>query len=360
MPDLFEPVSIGTLTLNNRIVRSATWDNTADHSGAATADSESLFRELGRFGIGLIVTGHAFVSVLGQATTRQYGIHTDAMLPGLRRIVRAAHEGGAKIAVQITHCGVNSGYLRSQGIPVQVVSRRENAETPQEELTDVEIEAIIGDFASASRRAVEAGFDAVQIHGAHGYLLSQFLSPLSNHRTDRWGGSPERRRRFHLEVVAGVRRAVGSGFPVLIKFGIQEDREGGLTLDEGIETAVAMVQQGIDALEISGGDGRSAIPRRREGEPEETPFRTRASALRKAVGVPVILVGGIRTPETAKDILESGDADMISMCRPFIREPGLALRWQRSGAGAARCISCNKCMPTGENLLSCGQERLAA
>lgn len=356
MVGLFQPVALGKLELKNRVVRSATWDATADSSGAATDESVRLFQELGQGAIGLIVTGHAYVSVLGQSGQAQYGIHSDDVIPGLRRLVEAAHHDGSRIAVQITHCGINSGYLRKQGIPVQVVSRREDLDALQEELTDAMIEEVIDDFAMASRRAVEAGFDAVQLHGAHGYLMGQFLSPLYNQRADRWGGSASNRRRFHIEVIRRIRQLIGNDFPLLIKFGVQEDREGGLPLSEGLETAREMVEQGVDAIEISAGDSRNAIPRPPRDNPDYVPFRTRAAATKRATTVPVILVGGIRNMETANEILRSGDADLISMCRPFIREPHLLTRWRKGEAIQAKCISCSKCMSANNSTVSCAEE----
>ena len=357
MPELFDPVKVGSLELKNRLMRSATWDGAADSDGAVTDEAVALYRELGEGGVGLVVTGHAFISPLGQATPLQYGIHTDHMIPGLSRLVEAVHRGGAKIATQITHCGVNSGYLRQQGTPLKVVSFREGAESPQEELTDAEIEAIIDDFASAARRAVEAGFDAVQLHGAHAYLMAQFLSPLSNQRTDQWGGSNSKRRRFHLEVIKRVRQVVGNDFPLMIKFGAHEAREGGLSLEEGVDMAREMAEKGIDGIEISVGDARNSIPRLAEDDSEEVLFRDKAAAVKKAVTVPVMLVAGIRSLEMANDVLESGDADLISMCRPLIREPGLPLRWQQGDLQPAKCISCNKCMPRNGRVLECGEER---
>jgi len=356
MAELFEPVTIGSLTLKNRVVRSATWDGSADRSGMVTDDSVRLYRELGQGNIGLIITGHAFVTPLGQATSAQYGIHTDDMMPGLSRLVEAVHQGGVKIAVQLTHCGFNSGYLRREGIPVQVVSRRDGLESQQQEMTDDDIDALIDSYVSAARRAVEAGFDAVQLHGAHGYLLSQFLSLLSNTRTDRWGGSDVNRRRFHMEIIKRIRQVIGRDFPLIIKFGVMEDQEGGLSLDESLETARQMVEQGIDAIEVSSGSSRGHIPRLVDDLSEQVVFRDRAAAVKSAVSVPVILVGGIRSLPTANEILSKGDADLISMCRPFIREPHLMVRWQQGGTEPATCISCNKCMP-GERLLSCGEDR---
>ena len=356
--NLFEPYRIGRLELRNRLVRSATWDATADSSGAVTDSSVALYRELGKGGVGLIVSGYAFISPLGQAAQGQYGIHTDDMIPGLRRLVEAAHQGGTKIALQVVHAGINSGYLNRKGIATLAVSRISQISTPHREMTDEEIEAILTDFTSAAVRGREAGFDAVQFHGAHGYLMSQFLSPLFNLRNDRWGGGAENRRRFHLEVVRRVRQALGDDFPVMIKFGVQDDRKGGLSISEGLETAQQMVEEGIDAIEVSAGVGLSAQASR-EGDPERAYFRERAAAVKRAVTVPVMVVGGIRSLEMSKSIVGSGDADLISMCRPFIREPSLVARWQGGNEEPARCISCSKCLAIvgkGEPL-ECGEER---
>jgi len=359
--DLFEPYRIGRLELKNRFVRSATGDRTADSSGAVTDGSVALYRKLGQGGVGLIMTGHAFVSPLGQTAKGQYGVHTNDMIPGLRRLVQVAHQGGAKIALQISHSGVNSRYLPQKDITVLAVSRMPEISSPHREMTDEEVEVIISDFVSAALRAREAGFDAVQLHGAHGFLMSQFLSPLFNHRTDRWGSSGENRRRFHCEVIQRVRDAVGVDFPLMIKFGAQDDREGGLSLSEGLETALHMVEEGIDAIEVSGGSGGfgTFVRVMKEDDPERAYFRESAAAVKRAVTVPVIVVGGIRSLEMANSIVDSGDADLISMCRPFIREPGLVARWQRGEGEPARCISCNRCGAiVGRNEpLECGEER---
>ncbi|MFC1957590.1 NADH:flavin oxidoreductase [Chloroflexota bacterium] len=355
---MFEPYRIGKLELRNRFVRSATWDATADNTGAVTGASLALYRKLAQGGVGLIVSGYAFISSLGQAVHNQYGVHNNNMLPGLRQMIETVHREGGRIALQIVHAGINSRYLARQGIASLAVSSLPEVDRPHREMTDADIEAIIADFASAALRAKEAGFDAVQFHGAHGYLMSQFLSPLFNLRADRWGGSAENRRRFHLEVIRKVRRAVGADFPLLIKFGVQDDREGGLTLAEGLETARQMAEAGIDAIEVSAGVGRS-IQIIKEGDPERTYFRDRAAALKRAVSVPVIEVGGIRSLETAQSIVDSGDTDLLSMSRPLIRQPDLIARWQRGEGSPATCISCGLCQAMvgrGEPL-ECGEDR---
>ena len=356
--DLFAPYGIGELELRNRFVRSATWDASADDSGMATDNSVVVYRQLGQGGVGLIMTGYAFISPLGQAIHGQYGVHTDDMIPGLRRLVQAAHEGGAKIALQIVHAGINSHYLPPKGIANLAVSQMQSMNTPHREMSDEEVESIISDFASAAVRAREAGFDAVQLHGAHGYLMSQFLSPLFNLRTDKWGGSAENRRRFHIEVTKRVRQAIGADFPLMVKLGVQDDTEGGLSLAEGVETARQMAENGIEAIEVSGGVGQF-IRTTKEGDPERAYFRERAAAVKQAVKVPVMVVGGIRSLETAQSILDSGDADLISMCRPLIREPGLIDRWQKGEGGPAKCVSCNRCFGIlmRSEPLECAQER---
>lgn len=358
MPSVFEPCKIAGLELRNRFVRSATWDATADEFGKVTKHSLSLYRRLGEGGVGLIVSGYAYVAAIGQAAPGQYGAHGDEMLPGLRRLAEAAHQGGARIALQIVHAGINSPYLIQQSRPALAVSRMEEGDRLHREMSESDFHAIIGAFASAAVRARQAGFDAVQLHGAHGYLMSQIISPLFNHRKDRWGGSPENRRRFHVEVVKAIRQAAGPDFPLLIKFGVQDDREGGLTLEEGIETARQMQEAGLDAIEVSAGVGQPAGAMK-EGEPERAIFRDRAVALKHAVRVPVILVGGIRSPQMAQSIVDSGDADLISMSRPFIREPGLIARWQRGDTRLALCISCARCMGIARRgePLECGEER---
>jgi len=359
--DLFEPYRIGRLELRNRFVRSATWDGAADDSGAVTDESVALHREVGQGGVGLIMGGHAYVSEIGQTDPNQYGVHTDDMIPGLRRMAQAAQQGGAKIALQINHTGGYTNYLADDVTRI-AVSRTDKIDTPHRELTDEEIETIISDFASAAVRVREAGFDAVQLHGAHCYLMSQFLSPLYNKRTDRWGGSAENRRRFHLEVIRRVRQAVGTDFPILIKFGVQDDDEGGLSLSEGVAAAQKMAEEGIAAIEVSTGMSaeNTFVRPAKKGAPEQAYFRELAAAVKRAVTVPVMAVGGIRSLKMARSIVDSGDADLISMCRPFIHEPGLVARWQRGeGDPVNACISCKRCLrvPEKGKPIKCWQER---
>jgi 2,4-dienoyl-CoA reductase-like NADH-dependent reductase (Old Yellow Enzyme family) len=358
--DLFEQFSIGKMQLKNRFVRSATWDAMADNDGRVTDNSIELYRKLGQANIGLIVSGYAFVSPIGKAAIRQYGVHTDDMIPGLKRLVEAAHQGGSKIALQIAHSGTNVMLLTSDSnVELPAVSKQSDLNIQQREMTDEDIQEIVRDFSKAALRGKEAGFDAIQLHGAHGYLMSQFQSPLLNHRTDKWGGNAENRRRFHLEVIREVRKQVGEDFPLMIKYGIQDDGEEGLSLSEGLDTVRHMVREGIDGIEISANIGRAAIMAPKKGEPERAYFRDRTAAVKRTVDVPVILVGGVRSLEMAQNIVDSGDADLISMCRPFIREPDLVARWGRGDTSPAKCISCFKCSGIAARgvPLECAEER---
>jgi len=340
--DLFAPYRIGKLDLCSRFMRSATWDGTAAIDGAVTDASVALFKGMADSGIGLIVTGYAFVSLPGQAVYRQYGLYADDLIPGLRRLTDAVHRGDSKIALQIVHAGISASNHFDSALAVSVVPRIQKS---HREMTEEEIEDTISDFAAAAVRAREAGFDAVQLHGAHGYLMSQFLSPSLNIRTDKWGGSLENRSRFHLEVIHRIRRAVGDDYTLLVKFGIRDVSAHGLSLAEGLQVARWLVAAGVDAIEVSVGVGsvRSAIPIFNADNPERPVFRNLAAALKKVVNVPVMLVGGIRTRQMAQEIVDSGDADMVSMCRPFIREPDLLRRWRDNGARAS-CVSCNQCL----------------
>jgi 2,4-dienoyl-CoA reductase-like NADH-dependent reductase (Old Yellow Enzyme family) len=348
--DLFAPFKIGGLEIRNRFMRSATYDGTADETGAVTERSLDLYRRLGKGHIGLVVTGHAYISRSGQAGAGQYGIYSDDLVPGLRRLTAAIHEGGGKVAVQIAHAGINSNFLENQGIPTLAVSATTETHRHHREMTEQDIMGIIGEFKAAARRAVDSGFDALQLHGAHGYLMSQFLSPLTNYRKDRWGGSSGNRLRFQHEVVKTVRAALPEGFPLLIKFGVRDDQEGGLPIEEGLEAARQMVADGVNGIEVSGGIGMTSVAK------GEAYFRDRAAAVKRAVGVPVMAVAGIRTIATAQAIVDSGDADVVSMSRPFIREPDLIERWERDSK-EAKCVSCSRCFAfTRHGLLLCGQD----
>ena len=358
-PRPFDSITIEGISIRNRFVRSATWDSTATDDGEVTDASVKMIENVARGGVGLVVTGYAYVSDHGKAAVRQLGISHGRHIEGMRRLVKAAHDYGAKIAVQIAHAGINV-VLLGQGDRIALApSKTEGYRSPHRAMTSAEVEEIVRDFGAAAERAAEAGVDAVQLHGAHGYLMSQFLSPLTNRRTDEWGGSPECRRRFHVEVMRSVRRAVGESYPIWIKMGLRDHTDDGLQLSEGLAALRVLRAEGLSAAEISVGLGARSARVHRPEDDERPYFRQDSAEAKRAVDIPVMLVGGIRSLAMAEDILRRGDADMISMSRPLIREPGLIARWQRGDTAPAKCISCNKCFGFGVRgeALECGEER---
>ena len=359
MPSPFDPITIAGVEMRNRFMRSATWDASATDDGLVTDSSVRIFESLAKGGLGLIMTGYAYISDVGKAAIGQYGIAEDRHIAGLRRLVEVAHANGARIAAQIAHAGNNRRILGRTDRVALCPSAVDDPHWPQRSMTGEEIEQTIADFAAAAVRARKAGFDAVQLHFAHGYLGSQFLSPLSNRRVDAWGGTPEKRRRFHVETIRAVRKAVGDAFPVWAKFGLVEG-EGGVTLAEGLEALKAMVAEGLSAVEISMGQGGSSSRPAQPDDAESLYFRAEAAAAKKAGGIPTMMVGGLGRIETAEAIIASGDADMVSLARPLIREPGLIARWQSGDRAPVRCIRCNKCLAAtfAERDFQCQQEKL--
>ncbi len=348
---LFEPGTINGLTLANRLVRSATWEGMATEDGRVTAKLIDTMTRLARGGIGLIITGHAYVTPTGQATPWQLGIYDDQQIDGLRSMTDAVHAAGGKIVAQLAHAGNFALETAIDGPPVVVSNFDGLAKTPRHELSLTDIEGLQNDYLAAARRAQAAGFDGIQLHSAHGYLFSQFLSPWFNRRTDAYGGTIDNRVRIHVETIRAIRQAVGNDYPLLVKMNSQDDSEGGLNTGESITAASRMIDAGLDAIELSGGlltGGKRSPSRPTINMPEkEAYFQDAARAFKKALDVPLILVGGIRSPEVAERLLSEKTADYLSMSRPLIREPDLVNRWRSGDRGPARCVSDNLCFRPG-------------
>lgn len=346
MTPLFESMTINGMKLANRFVRSATWEGMAGPDGSVTQRLIDCMAALADGGVGLIVTGHAFVELEGKAGPRQMGIHDDAYLPGLRKMVEAVHARNGRIVAQLAHAGRRANTEES-GLAPRIISATGHEEPPVKEMGPCDFKNVVKAFADAARRAKEAGFDGIQLHGAHGYLLSQSLSPLENRRSDWYGGSVEHRMRLLLEVYTAVREAVGADYPVLIKLNSCDHVEGGFSIEDACKVAVRLAHEGIDAIEVSGGtpeSGELAPIRTRINAPEkEAYFRDAGKAIKESVHVPVMLVGGIRSLETAITMHEEGRADLISLSRPLIREPNLIARWQGGDTEPATCNSCCRC-----------------
>jgi 2,4-dienoyl-CoA reductase-like NADH-dependent reductase (Old Yellow Enzyme family) len=257
--------------------------------------------------------------------------------------------------------------LKSEAGAVAPSFVRDDPYFPEEyrPITEDEIWDIIHAFGDAAQRAREADFDAVQVHGAHAFLFSQFLSPVTNHRNDQWGGGLENRLRLHCEVYREIKAKAGDDYPILIKIGVQDGFAGGLELDEGKLAARMLDQCGYDSLEISQGlrgkpYGETEFRTQINRPDQEGYFRRWCIDIKKEVGAPVMMVGGLRSPGLMEEIVQKKEADFISLCRPFIREPGIVNDWDNGSHQRAKCISCNKCLEairTGE-ALHCVQQKI--
>jgi 2,4-dienoyl-CoA reductase-like NADH-dependent reductase (Old Yellow Enzyme family) len=354
---LFTRVAIGRVVVPNRFVRSATQDFLAEEDGSITSRQVELFARLAEGEVGLIITGHAFVNQAGKASPRQIGIHEERMVEGLARLTGAVHRFPSRIFVQLAHAGRQTKEKICGCVPIapSPVFEPVNKFTPRE-MTGRDIAETIGNFVRAGARARTAGFDGVQIHAAHGYLLSSFLSPHTNRRSDGWGGTLRNRARIISEIIRGIKAAAGADFPVIVKLNSSDLMPGGLDIDGAVEAAGILESDGADGIEVSGGtaeSGRGSMWPGVRPEEEEGYFVESAARIKAAVRVPVFGLGGLRTFRAMEKILLDGRADLISMSRPFIREPWLVRKFRTGEISKSECISCNKCLnPRG---ISCAE-----
>ena len=378
-------MKIGSVELPNRFVRSATYDSMAGESGEISNRLIERYVRLARGNVGLIISGLMHVQSSGRGYKYQAGIHQDRMIPGLKTLTDAVHQFGGRIAFQLAHCGRQSTKKIAGRIPLAPSSRGRdplNFVKPMA-MTEEQIVETVNAFGDAARRSVEAGADGIQLHGAHGYLISEFLSPFFNVRNDVWGGSTENRFRFLKEIVVKVKSVVPDGFPVLVKLNANDHLS-----QEGVIPAIAvkyagwLAALGIDGVEISCGTSnysfmnmcRGKVPTaellkslawwekpigkmmigKLEGrfDLEEGYNLNSAKLIKTALGkTPLMLVGGMRTVSHMEAVLKNNDADFISMSRPFIREPFLVKKIQEEKVDGVTCVSCNRCLAAIPNEL---------
>jgi 2,4-dienoyl-CoA reductase-like NADH-dependent reductase (Old Yellow Enzyme family) len=365
---LFSPKKIGSMTVKNRLVRSATYEGMADADGLVDNRYVALYENLAKGGVGLIIGGIAFVKENVIIGDYQTGIHIDECIPMLRKSVEAVRRVNENVnfVLQIGHCGrqVESDIVKKrkfEPVAPSPIADKSIGIVPKE-LTIEGIQDVIQSFIMSAERAKRAGFDGVQLHGAHGYLLSEFLSPHMNKRTDDYGGSTDNRVRIITEIFEGIRETCGKDYPVLIKLQINDfvKEDPSLKPPESTEIARRIAETGFDAIEISGGIEESD----EELDPwnlkvrtndEEAYFLPYAKKIKKVIGeTPLILVGGIRSFEVAEGIVKDGHADFISMSRPFIIEPNLPQKWLNKLSDKSTCTSCNRCLTEiGDKGLRC-------
>ena len=377
----FESSCIAGVTLPNRLIRSATHEGMADERGAPTEALEKLYLRIAKGGAGAIITGYAGVQQDGKSSlSNMLMIDCDELIPAYRKLTDRVHEQGVPIILQIAHCGrqTRSAVTGMQTVaPSPVKDFIFNEEIPHA-LDDREIETIINNFVAAAERAKKAGFDGVQLHMAHGYLLAQFLSNHTNRRRDKWGGSTENKFRIISEIMRRMRESLGS-YPVLAKINAYDGRPKGMRVEEAVEIARMLEAAGCDAIEVSSGTVEDGLAIMRGPNPPvealfNSSFRFKnmpplmktfsspfirfsmrspnplrgynieaAKAIKEAVSIPVITVGGLHDLSDISSAIESGSADYISMSRPFIIEPDIAGKFREGKQITSRCIMCNYC-----------------
>ena len=377
MSILFDPMTLGNLEIKNRFVHSATYESMAEQAGDVTDQLVERYKKLAQGEVGLIIPGMMYVHPLGRAVKHQIGIHHDDMIPGLKKLTEAVHHEGGRIAFQLAHAGRQTikGIIGQTPLGPSAKGRDPVNFVKPKAMSEDQSHDAIQAFGLAASRAVEAGADGIQLHAAHTYLINQFLSPFFNHRTDAWGGSVENRFRFLKEVVVETKKALPEGMPLLVKLNTRDH-----TPQEGITPPLAatyagwLVELGIDGLELSCGStlyawanmSRGSIPvdelveslpwwkkpigrivmNRMVGKYDlEEGYNLKAATMIKPTigGIALFLVGGLRRISHMEEIVRNGHADLISMSRPFIREPSIIKKMREGSTDTVSCVSCNRC-----------------
>jgi 2,4-dienoyl-CoA reductase-like NADH-dependent reductase (Old Yellow Enzyme family) len=329
MSYLQAPFATGRLPLKNRLVMPPMATSKAEPDGLVSQGLLDYYDEKSAGGaIGLVIIEHSYISRQGQNRTGQPSVAHDGTVEGLTRLAEVIHRNGSKTAMQINHVGgapgeALPGVERVAPSPLPLPFRPDGPSARA--LTLDEIAAVPGLFAAAASRAKAAAFDGVEIHSAHGYLLDQFFSPLTNHRTDEYGGDVHGRIKLHLEVIAAVRAAVGAEFPVLLRLGAADYIEGGSMVEDSVIAAVEFEKAGVDMIDVTGGL-RGYI---RPDHAEPGYFAELTEPIKRAVSIPVILTGGVTEPEQAEALLAEGVADLIGVGRAILKDSGWAARAMR-------------------------------
>jgi 2,4-dienoyl-CoA reductase-like NADH-dependent reductase (Old Yellow Enzyme family)/NADPH-dependent 2,4-dienoyl-CoA reductase/sulfur reductase-like enzyme len=354
-PRLFAPGRIGSRAIRNRIIMAPMEKNLATAEGAVTQRYIDYCEHRAAGGAGLILLESMYVDPAGKNHHLQLGIHDDALIPGYRRLIGACHRHGALVGAELNFGGRQTSSavtgrqpVAPSPVPCAVLTA---GDTPRE-LTVEEIQAIVGRFAEAARRAAAAGFDVMGVHGAHGYLVGQFLSPYANRRTDEYGGDFERRLRFPLEVIAAVREAVGAEVPVLYRLSADEHVPGGLTIDDVCEIVPRLERAGVDLFDVSAGIYESAVWIVQPMEMPPACLAPLSRRIRARATVPVSVAGRIGDASVAEAVLEAGDADFVTLGRALHADPDMPRKSLEGRLDEiCSCVGCLTCSDLlGQNL----------
>ena len=317
MTHLLEPLQAGPLTLHNRLIMPPMATAKSEIDGSISQAVLDYYREKSKGGyLSLVIIEHSFISQEGKASNNQLSVASDDVIEGLRSLAEVIHRNGSKTVMQINHAGGATTREVTGNTPVapSPIPHPWNGNTPKE-LTKQEIGGIVQAFRDAARRVKAAGFDGVEIHSAHGYLLNQFFSPLTNQRTDEYGGNIHNRIRIHLEVIAAVRDAVGDDFAILLRLGACDYKEGGITIEDSQLAAQELEKAGINILDITG----SFLGYQSPESSAPGYFSPLTEAIKKVVSIPVILTGGITEAQVAEELLLAGKADLIGVGRALLK-----------------------------------------
>jgi 2,4-dienoyl-CoA reductase-like NADH-dependent reductase (Old Yellow Enzyme family) len=365
---VFTPARIAKLEIPNRLVRSATYESRATEEGFVTDDLIQFYESLAHGGIGLTITGMSYVRSDGNQLTKMIGSYSDKYLDGLTRLAGAYHDkaneltNNSKIFLQIGHCGSQAAISGYQGELISSSMRKDLVlKRVVKSATSVDIHNLAENFGDAAKRAKAAGFDGIQFHGAHGYLITQFYSPFLNKRTDEYGGSPENRAKLVLELVEQCRKRVGNAYPITMKMNGADYVPGGLEVEEAAYLATIFAEAGLDALEISSYIWDSLMHIKYKAMPPEAQTNLRKRGLeaynlglaakiknvlneKNEKNIPIILIGGLYRFETIRKILNDELIEFCSLSRPLIRQPDLPAIWQGGPPfPEAECVHCNLC-----------------
>ncbi|MDR1482738.1 MAG: NADH:flavin oxidoreductase [Synergistaceae bacterium] len=344
MKKIFDSIKLGQLSVKNRAVRSATFERNGGENGVITPRLKERYEALASGGVGVIITGMMGIGGNSCLNKVMPKIYLEEFTEKFKEAAEAAHKFGAKVIVQLGHCGAKSTDIDRGDHPYAPSDIEAIPGKPAKALLKEEIRHLTAEFGASAAKCRSAGADGVQLHGAHGYLISQFLSPCFNKREDEYGGSVENRARFLFEAYDEVRTQVGPEYPVWVKINYSDLAEGGLSGGDCLQTCRELERRGIDAIEISSG----LVPNQTASQPvksedDEGYLAEGALKISSEIGTPIISVGGYRTPSVIEDFLNKGNIEAISLCRPFICEPGLLNRWAAGDGTKARCVSCNRC-----------------
>ncbi|MBR1851789.1 MAG: NADH:flavin oxidoreductase [Lachnospiraceae bacterium] len=327
MKRIFESVALNNMSLKNRLVRSATWEGIANPDGSVREEAYEIYEELAQGGVGAIITGFTSVALTDFYFDGMMRLCDDALIPQYKKLVDVIHVENCPVITQLAL----GAYYREEN------SRYRQVEP--DDMTEGEIRLVIRKFVDAAVRSKKAGFDGVQIHAAHFFFLSRFISPAVNHRTDAYGGSTENRSRILFEIMDGIRREA-EGLHITIKINSNDFTYGGLEEDECLAICKLLDQAGIDSIEVSGNGTSVGGIRPHVNEGYFAPFAARVAY---EVSCPVIVVGGFRSLDTMEDILNNTKIEMISLSRPLLREPDLPNKLKADPAVISKCVSCNAC-----------------